>query len=142
MGWDRASVAGAASFALSAFGLIVAAQALLAPGLVPVMFAPVIALERDRKSLDSLLATPLSATEIVLGTMGAGLLRYATGLAALASVLTLMVFLGGIDPRLVLLAVEGLASTAFALAALTAFVTAGAHTAARAVSSTGILAVT
>jgi hypothetical protein len=53
-----------------------------------------------------------------------------------------MVFLGGIDPRLVLLAVAGLASTAFALAALSAFVSAGARTAARAVSSTGVLAVT
>ena len=138
-GWDRASVAGAASFALTTFGLIVAAQAFLAPGLVPV---PVLASERDRKSLDSLLATPLSATEIVLGTMGAGLLRYANGMAALAPVLTLMVFLGGIDPRLVLLAVAGLASTAFVWAALSAFVSAGARTASRAMSSIGVLAMT
>ena len=141
-GWDRASVAGAASFALSTFGLIVAAQVVLVLGLVPALVAPAIASERDRKSLDALLATRVSAAEIVLGTMGAGLLRYANGLAALVPVITLMVFLGGVDPRLVLLAGAGLASTAFALAALATAVSAGARTASRATSSTVALAMT
>src|SRR5206468_4183730 len=54
-GWDRASVAGAASFALAAFGLVVAAEAFLVVGEVPALVAPAIASERDRKSLDSLL---------------------------------------------------------------------------------------
>jgi ABC-type Na+ efflux pump permease subunit len=139
-GWDRASVAGAASFALATFRVIVAAQAVLALALVPGLVAPIIASERDRKSLDSLLATRVSAADIVLGTMGAGLLRYTNGLAALAPVFTATVFLGGIDPRLVLLAVAGLASTAFALAALAAAVSAGARTAARALSNTVVLA--
>ena len=126
-GWDRASVAGAASFALTAFGLSVAAQAVLLLGLVPALVAPAIASERDRKSLDALLATRLSAAEIVLGTMGAGLLRSANILAPLVPVLTLMVFLGGIDPRLILLAAAGLASTAFARSAPSAVVSAAAH---------------
>lgn len=141
-GWDRASVAGASSFALATFAWIVATQAVLAPGLVPVLVAPAIAAERDRKSLDSLLATRLSAAEIVLGTLGAGLLRYGNGLAALVPIVTLMMFFGGIDPRLVLLAAAGLASTVIALAALAVMVSAGARTASRAVSSTVVLAMT
>jgi ABC-type Na+ efflux pump permease subunit len=141
-GWDRASVAGAASLALTTFGLMVAAQVVLTLVSVPAMVAPAIASERDRKSLDSLLATPVSAAEIVLGAMGAGLLRYANSLVGLGPVVTLSVFLGGIDPRLVLLAVAGLSSTAVALAALAAVVSAGARTARRAMSVTAALSMT
>src|SRR5260370_28306864 len=60
-GWDRASVAGAASLALTTFGLMVTAEVFLTMVFVPAMVAPIIASERDRKSLDSLLATPVSA---------------------------------------------------------------------------------
>jgi hypothetical protein len=59
-GWDRASVAGAASFALATFGWIVAVHVTLALAHVPILNAPAIASERDRKSLDSLLATRLT----------------------------------------------------------------------------------
>ncbi len=140
-GWDRDSVAGAKSFALSTFGLVVAAQVVLALGLVPALVAPAIASERDRKSLDSLLATRFSAADVVLGTTGAGLLRYANGLAALVPVITLMTWLGGIDPRLVLLAGAGLASTALALAALATAVSVVARTAVGATSATVSLAI-
>ncbi|GAC1448972.1 MAG: hypothetical protein NVSMB9_32640 [Isosphaeraceae bacterium] len=141
-GWDRSSVAGASSFAHSTFAWVVAAQAVLAMGFVPALVAPGIASERDGKSLDSLLATRLSALEIVLGTIGAGLLRYVNGLAALAPIVTLMVFLGGIEPRLVLLAVAGIASTALALASLSAAISAGARTASLALSLTVSLSLT
>ncbi len=96
-GKDRASVGGAASFAHEMYAWIVAAQGVLAMALIPAPVAPAIAAERDRKSLDSLLATRLSAADIVLGTMGAGLLRYANGLAATVPVIALLVILGGID---------------------------------------------
>jgi ABC-type Na+ efflux pump permease subunit len=139
-GWDRASVAGAAAFARATFGLIVAAQAVLTMGLVPGEVAPRIASERDRKSLDALLATPLSGAAIVLGTTAAGLVKYATGLAALLPIVVVMVFLGGVDPRLVLLAGAGLASTALALAAMSAAVSVGARTARRALSYAVLLA--
>jgi ABC-type Na+ efflux pump permease subunit len=133
-GWDRASVRGASRFAMATFGLIVAVQAVLTMVLVPGEVAPVIASERDRKSLDALLATRLSSAEIVLGTMAAGLVRYASGLAALLPVAVAMVFLGGVDVKLVLLAAAGLASTAVALAALSAAASAVATTAGRAVA--------
>jgi ABC-type transport system involved in multi-copper enzyme maturation permease subunit len=133
-GWDRASVAGAAAFALWVFAWTVGALAFLEIALVPACVAPGIASERDRKSLDSLLATRLSAADIVLGTMSAGLLRHLNGLAALVPLLVGMVFLGGIEPGLVLLAVAGLSSTALALASLSAAASATARTASRAVT--------
>jgi ABC-type transport system involved in multi-copper enzyme maturation permease subunit len=131
-GWDRASVAGAAAFALWVFGWTVGLVALLTIVLVPEYVAPAIASERDRATLDALLTTRLSALEIVLGAIGTGLLRLVNGLAALVPVLVAMVFLGGVDPRLALLAVAALVSTGLALASLGAAVSACARTAASA----------
>jgi ABC-type transport system involved in multi-copper enzyme maturation permease subunit len=131
-GWDRTSVAGAAEFALWVFGWTAGLVGLLTIALVPDYVAPAIAAERDRASLDALLATQLSALEIVLGAIGAGLLRLLGGLAALVPVLEAMVFLGGVDPRLALLAVAALVSTGLALASLGAAVSACARSAASA----------
>ena len=97
-GWDRASVGGAAAFGLSTFGLIVAAQVCLAITTAVHEVGPAIASERDRKCLDALLATRLSAAEVVAGGMAAGLLRYANGLAATLPVVVLVVFAGGHRP--------------------------------------------
>ncbi|WZO98489.1 hypothetical protein EP7_000069 [Isosphaeraceae bacterium EP7] len=140
-GWDRSSVAGAASFARTTFGLIVSVEVVSLLCLIPAFLAPAIASERDRKSLDSLLATQASAAEIVGGTLGAGLVRLANGWAALVPALILMVSFGGVDPRLILLACAGLASTAFTLAALAVAISAVARTATRAASSTVSLAI-
>src|SRR5262249_13404091 len=96
-GWDRTSVSGAAWFALVAFGLTAFPQAGIAIGLVVGQVAPAIASERDRGSLDVSLTTRLHSAEIVLGTMAAGLLRAANGLAPTLPVVVLMVFLGGVD---------------------------------------------
>src|SRR6516164_7706267 len=133
-GWDRTSVREAAWFALVAFGLTAFAQAGIAIGLVVGSVAPAIASERDRKSLDALLATQLSSAEIVVGTMAAGLLRAANGLATALPLVVLMVFLGGAQPGLVLLSGAGLASTALAAAAISVVASVGARTRGRAVS--------
>jgi hypothetical protein len=97
-GWDRTSDSAAAQFALVANGLSAFAQAGIKIGLVVGQAAPAIASECDRKSLDSLLTTWDFSTEIVLGTMAAGLLRAANGLAATLPVVVLMVFLGSVVP--------------------------------------------
>jgi hypothetical protein len=133
-GWDRTSVRAAAWFALVAFGLTAFAQAGIAIGLVVGQVAPAIASERDRKSLYAVLTTQLSGAEIVVGTMAAGLLRAANGLAAVLPLVVLMVFLGGVDPGLVLLSGAGLASTALAAAAISIVASVGAPTRGRAVS--------
>src|SRR5262249_31104305 len=75
-----------------------------------------------------------SGAEIVVGTMAAGLLRAANGLAAALPLVVLMVFLGGVDPGLVLLSGAGLASTALAAAAISVVASVGARTRGRAVS--------
>src|SRR4051812_11273984 len=73
-GWDRASVSGASRFGLWMFGLIMVAQVALSFQLLSTL-ASSIAGERDRKSLDALLAARLSSAEIVLGNLAAGALR-------------------------------------------------------------------
>lgn len=140
-GWDRASVAGAATFAHVAFGLVVAVQACLAVALVfPV--ARMIALERDRKTLDALLATRLSSLQIVVGVMAAGLFRCANGMAATLPVVILMVYLGGVDPRFVMLACVGLGSTALGVAALAVVASVESRTSVRALgAAAGLLQV-
>ena len=91
--------------------------------------ARAIASERDRKTLDALLATRLSSPQIVLGVMAAGLFRFANGLAATLPVVVLMVYLGGVDPRFASLACVGLASTAVGVAALSAVASVESRTA-------------
>src|SRR5262245_43358619 len=133
-GWDRTSVAGAASFAFWVFAWTVGALALFEMGVVAACVAPGIASERDRKSLDSLLATQFSAADIVLGTMGAGLLRCFSSLAAVVPFMMMLIFLGGVEPGLVLLAAAGIASTAMALASLAVAGSVTARTASKAVT--------
>jgi len=126
-GWERGSVRGMAGFTLQVFAAIVVLQALGAWVGVPGEVAPRIAGERERRTLDALLASRLSSAEIVLGTTAEGVTRYLTGLTVLFPIVLLMVPLGGIDPRLVLLAFAGLLSMTFFLAALSAMLSAGAR---------------
>jgi hypothetical protein len=137
---DPASVFGVRFLAQTTFGVLVA---LLTGGVIahtPVVLGAVIARERDRKSLDSLLSTRFSSAEIVLGTAAAGLFKAASSHAALLPLLVLVVWLGGIDPHWLVLVMAGLASTGLALAALAVAVSAGARTAQRAVSCALFLA--
>ena len=138
-GWDRASVVGARSVGLAMFGL---ALGLLIPpfvGGVPAVVAATIAAERDRKTLDALLTTRLSAAEIVLGSLAAGLFRFFAQVVAVVPILALIVYLGGVDVRWALLAAVGLGSTALALAAVSIAVSAGARSARRALSGALLL---
>ena len=135
-GWDRDSVAGAAAFGFALFGALVVAETVQLMAFIAGAAAPAIARERDKKSLDSLLATRVSSADVVLGVMGGALLRYLNRLAALVPIVVLVMYLGGIDPRLIALALAGLISTAVVTAALAVAVSAGAATARLAVSFT------
>jgi ABC-type Na+ efflux pump permease subunit len=117
-GMDRNSLTGAASFGLAVFGCLVAAQVILSITGAFLQLAPSIATERDQKSLDSLLMTPFSSAEIVLGIMASAFVRHVNGLAATLPVVALLVILGGIAPWLALLAGMGLIATWYAAAAL------------------------
>ena len=119
-GWDRASVSGMNGFTIRVFAFVVGLQVVAIVGGVTNNVAGGLAGERERKSLDALLSTRLGDAEIVLGMTASALFRCAMGPAAVFPILMWMVPLGGIDPRLVLLAFGGLASFAIALAGLAA----------------------
>ncbi len=140
VGWDRASVGGNYWFALAMFGMMVAGQACLTVMFLVPEVGAAIALERERKSLDALLATRLGSAEIVLGTMAAALFRYANCLAATLPIVALMMFLGGVDRSWTILAGGTLASLAFLVAAASVAASVGARTGSRAVTlATGVL---
>jgi ABC-type transport system involved in multi-copper enzyme maturation permease subunit len=125
-----------AVFSLYVFGFAAHCQVSLTLGLVPVCAAPTIAVERERRTLTGLLTTRLSSAEIVLGKLAAALVNCTACLAAGVPMMLLLPLLGGVDPRLVVLAYAGTASTTFFLAALSIVVSTGARRGARAVAAT------
>ena len=88
--------------------------------------APSIALEKDRRTLDFVLATRLSNAEIVLGKLAACMTLLVAGFAAGLPIMLLLHPLGGIDLRLILLAYAGLFTTAFFMITLGIWVSTGA----------------
>ena len=132
--WDRTSIVGSHRFGLATFGLLASGMALLAMGIAGSRVALAIASERDRKSLDALLASEFSSVEIVLGVMAAGLFRIANALAAPLPVVVLMVFLGGVSPAWVVLAGIGLASVVVLMVSFAVVASVESRTGARAVN--------
>jgi ABC-type transport system involved in multi-copper enzyme maturation permease subunit len=131
-GWDRESILGAHRFGLAVFGVLVFGMSLTALGCVVQHVSAAIAAERDRKSLDALLASRFSSFEIVVGAVVVGLFRYANALAAMFPVVVLMVYMGGVAPIWAVLAGVGLASTACLLAGFAVAASIEARTANRA----------
>ena len=91
-------------FAFSTFCGIAIGQEILVLALTPALVAGVIADEKQRKTLHYLLASRLTSPEIVLGKLLVRMLYVVVLLGVSLPVLSLLVLLGGIDPRLVLLA--------------------------------------
>jgi len=141
-GWDRASISGSKQCALAAFAALIAAELMLGLAIVVGEVSPGAALERDKKMLDALLATRLSSAEIVLGMLAAGLVKSLTCLSSVLPVLVLIVFLGGVDPRLVLLACTGLVTTLCTVGAISVAASVAARTAQRSLSAAMALAMT
>jgi ABC-type transport system involved in multi-copper enzyme maturation permease subunit len=100
-----------------------------------------IAGEKDRRTLDFLLATPLGNAEIVLGKLTANLLVLLTAVASGLPVMILLAALGGIDPQLVWLMYAGMATTAFSLACLATWVSTGAGDGRRAMTGATVYAI-
>jgi ABC-type Na+ efflux pump permease subunit len=123
-------------FAAMTFGFLVILQAVLTLILVPQPVARGVAGLRERRVLADLLTTRLTSAEIVLGTVAAALVRLVALLAIGLPVTTLLVFLGGVDPALVLLAYGGLGSLGFVVASLAAFIAVGRRTRREALGTT------
>ena len=80
-----------------------------------------IAGEKDRRTLDFLLATRLSNAEIVLSKLAACLIVALAPILAALPLMLLMIPLGGIDPRLIALTYAAVATIALFLASLGIF---------------------
>jgi ABC-type transport system involved in multi-copper enzyme maturation permease subunit len=109
-------------FAASVFFSVAIGQEVLVLALTPALVAGVIADEKRRKTLHYLLASRLTGPEIVLGKLLVRMLYVGVLVGVSLPVLSLLVLLGGIDPRLVLLATLATVSTAWFLAALSIWV--------------------
>src|SRR5437762_6382404 len=109
-------------FALSAFAALATLQMGLVLVLTPALTAGLIASERQSKTLHYVMASPLSGLELVLGKLLSRMLHVGVFLGVGFPVLSMLVPLGGLDPRLVVLGCAGAASTAFLLAALSVLV--------------------
>jgi hypothetical protein len=133
-GWDRTSVSGGHRFGLAMFFVAVAGMVLFALGVIIPQVAGAIASERDRKSLDALLASRFAGSEIVLGALAAGLFRSANALSAALPIAVLLVFLGGVAPIWVTLTGVGLASMALFVASFSVVASVEGRTGVRAVN--------
>ncbi len=109
-------------FAFSTFCGITVGQEVMVLALTPALVAGVIADEKQRKTLHYLMASQLTSLEIVVGKLLVRMLYLAVLLGVSLPILSLLVLLGGIDPRLVLLACAATFSTAWFLSALSIWV--------------------
>src|SRR5262249_2250758 len=102
--------------------------------LTPAIVAGVIADEKQRKTLQYLLTSRLSTSEIVLGKLAARLLHVGVFLAIGVPVLSLLSLFGGVDPVEVLLAFAATIAGAYFLACLAILVSTHARRAREAIS--------
>jgi ABC-type transport system involved in multi-copper enzyme maturation permease subunit len=113
----RASIGEVATFALDTFRLLAVAQLLTVLVLVPPLFAGTIADEKQRKTLHYLMASRLSASEIVADKTLGRLPHLVVFLAIGLPVMSLIGLFGGVPWEFVVIAYVGTASScAFAVA--------------------------
>lgn len=116
-GWRRIPARALADFAASFFYSLVAVQFVLVALVTPVYTGSAIAEEKDRKTLEFLLATDLRSREIVLSKYVARLASLTLLVLAGLPILSLLQFLGGVEPGLLLAAFAATGLTMFGLGA-------------------------
>jgi ABC-type transport system involved in multi-copper enzyme maturation permease subunit len=107
-----------AQFASSFFYVFMAVQFLTVVWLTPAYTAGAIAVEKERQTLDALLATDLRNREIVLSTYLSRLANLILLILAGLPILAILQLMGGVDPNLVLAGFVAVGLTAISLAAL------------------------
>ncbi len=140
--WDRGRVSDhemMARVALQAFAWMLLAQMGLILSECSLRAVTSIALEKERRTLDFLLATRLGNAEIVLGKLAACMTFLIAGFGAGLPIMLLLHPLGGIDLRLILLAYAGMTTAAFFTIALGICVSTGG-TNVRVASAVSVLA--
>lgn len=107
-----------ARFAESFFFTLMTVQLAVVLILTPAYLAGAIAEEKDRKTLEFMLATDLRNREIVLSKLAARLLNLAMIVLAALPVLSATQFFGGVDPELLLASFAGLGITMLSLSSV------------------------
>jgi ABC-type transport system involved in multi-copper enzyme maturation permease subunit len=107
-----------AGFATTIFNTFVTVQFIIVTFLTPVYTASAIADEKERRTLEFLLATDLRNREIVLSKLLARFLNLGMLVLAGLPILGILQFLGGIDPGLVLASYAATLATVASLACL------------------------
>ena len=115
-GGGRLRASDMASLAESFFSVFMVAQFLAVGLLTPVYVAGAVCEEKERRTLEFLLATDLRSREIVLGKLASRLANLALLVLTGLPILSLTQFLGGVDPDLVLAGFAATALTMFGLA--------------------------
>jgi ABC-type transport system involved in multi-copper enzyme maturation permease subunit len=111
----------AAQFAENFFEIFVSVQFVFVLLLTPAFTANAIAEEKDRRTLEFLFTTDLENHEIVLGKLVSRLAFMTLLLLTGLPVLSLLQFLGGVDPNMVLAAFAATGMTMLSLAGLSLF---------------------
>ncbi|HEV2949877.1 MAG TPA: hypothetical protein VGX70_21040 [Gemmataceae bacterium] len=107
-----------ADFTASFFFVFMGVQFLTVFWLTPAYTAGAITVEKERQTLDALLATDLRSHEIVLSTFVSRLANLGMLLLVGLPILALLQFMGGVDPNLVLAGFTASGLTMFSLAGL------------------------
>ena len=110
-----------AQIGMNLFSIVIWLQSMVILLLTPAFVARTIAEDRQRKVLSYLLASPLSGAEIVLGKLAARLLNLVVLVAVGLPVVSIALFLGGVDPVEVWLCYGTSFSTLYLLAAIAIF---------------------
>jgi ABC-type transport system involved in multi-copper enzyme maturation permease subunit len=117
-GRARAGIQDVAEFGSGFFVTFLSLQLAAVFVLTPALTATAIAEEKERRTLEYLLATDLENREIVLGKLASRLLAMLLLLISGLPVLSFVQFLGGVDPNLVLAGFAATAVTALSLGSL------------------------
>jgi ABC-type transport system involved in multi-copper enzyme maturation permease subunit len=110
-----------ASLGSSLFASVIFLQAAVILLLTPAFLAGAIAEDRQRKVLLYLLASPLTGTELVLGKMAARLFNLVVMVLVGLPVISIALFLGGIEPEMVWLSYAASFSLLYLVAGLSLF---------------------
>ena len=116
--WQEVSIQSIATFSASFFNTFAVLQLLAVVLVGPAMAAGTIAMERERRTIEYLFATPLNNAEIVLGKLSARVLQIIYLLLAGVPVLAGAMLLGGIPPQALLVLLVITLSTVASVAAV------------------------
>ena len=112
------SIAEMAATGQRLFAMLTVFQGVAVVALTPAIVAGVVADEKQRRTLQYMMASRLSSAEIILGKLFARMLHVSIFLAIGLPVMSLISLFGGVDPVAVVLMYAGTLSTAWFLAAL------------------------